>query len=520
MLSKWISKKYLILYVSFIAITWLEAIINPSLISLIVASFEKASLDDLWRALAIGIVGNFVILTGLAGKRYYYARIVADFTLNMKGKLFGHFLYDKNIRKSDILSELENDVKQLENDYLEPSLIILSSIGFTTVSVIYALLTNFWLGLIFIFFYSIPALCSGIGSQKLNQLSKDKANSNQDYLAQVTNIIGGERVIKNYSASDFFFARFKDALSKRVSQDIHYEKQRTVNNMLINSIDAFCSVVPIIIGGIMTYQGSLSGSSFVAIYLVAYNIGYQFNELSYYLNTYKSTQQLRDKYEFLLEGDATASILKTSQPLFPIIVNNVNLTVGDKKLFHQLSFTVERGEKIAIIGPSGCGKTTVLNMIYGDILPDSGEVTFSHQQVEKDHLSQSIAYILQESYGFDGFSLEENIALGQPIEESKMNEVLSAVNLLALKNQLIHANQLSGGEKQRLEIARSLYHDSQLILADEVKSNLDKENASQISEILLSIPSTLIEVIHHYDDETLARYDKVIDLSLWDSSDL
>ena len=65
-----------------------------------------------------------------------------------------------------------------------------------------------------------------------------------------------------------------------------------------------------------------------------------------------------------------------------------------------------------------------------------------------------------------------------------------------------------GGEKQRLEIARSLYHNSDLILADEVKANLDKENARQISRILLRLPQALVEVIHHYDDEILAQYDQ------------
>lgn len=70
MLKKFISKKHLLLYFSFIAVTWLEAIITPSLVSMIVASFEKKALSELWMALIVGIVGNFIILVGLAGKRY------------------------------------------------------------------------------------------------------------------------------------------------------------------------------------------------------------------------------------------------------------------------------------------------------------------------------------------------------------------------------------------------------------------------------------------------------------------
>ena len=111
--------------------------------------------------------------------------------------------------------------KVYENSsYLEPAVIIISSLGFTMVSMIYALAMNFWLGWIFICFYSIPALCSSIGSKQLDRISDEKTLSNEDYLSQTTNIIGGVRVIQNYGAGDFFFHRFKKVLGKRVEQDI------------------------------------------------------------------------------------------------------------------------------------------------------------------------------------------------------------------------------------------------------------------------------------------------------------
>lgn len=346
MLKKFITKKHLVLYFIFIAITWLEAIITPTLVSMIIASFEKKILDDLWIALTVGIIGNLFILIGLAGKRYYYAKLVADFTWIMKYKLFEHFLYNKNSKKEDILSNLENDVKQLETSYLEPAVIIISSVGFTIVSIVYALTTNFWLGWIFIFFYSMPALCSGIGSKKLALISEEKATSNQEYLSQTTNIIGGESVIKNYGAMDFFYSLFRRALSKRIDQDIRYEQQRTINNILINSIDAFCSVVPIIIGGIMTYYNYLSGASFVAIYLVSHNIGYQFNELSYFINTYKSSKQLRNRYDFLLQDAIIQTDDLSSTSLFPILVDCVSLSFEDNILLKIYHLKLKKEKKL------------------------------------------------------------------------------------------------------------------------------------------------------------------------------
>ena len=512
MLKEFISKKILLIYLVCISITWLEAIINPSIVSMVIRSFEHQKLETLWYALALGIIGNIILLIGLSGKRYFYAKLIAFFNFKLKKKIFYQFLYSDSIATNDILSDLENDIKQLEDNCIEPSVIILSSLGFTIVSAIYALCTNFLLGLIFILFYSIPALCSGIGSTKLDLISMQKSKINQSYLSKLTNIIGGARIIKNYHGEEFFYEKFSQELHNNIKQNINYEKQRTINISIVNGIDAFCSVFPIIIGGFMTFYGKLSGANFVAIYLVSYNISYQFQDLSYYINTFKSSKNLRQKYQQIFDIP-TIDIMRSHNDLFPIQLKNINLTFDNKVIFSNFSYQITSGQKIAVIGPSGCGKSTLLNIIYGEMLPDSGQVLFNGKSLQKQQIIQSTAYILQDSYCFNELTLEENIALNKTFDVDKMDKILNLVNITYLKGKIINPNKISGGEKQRIEIARSLYHDSNLILADEVKSNLDKTNAKQIEEILLAIPQTVIEVIHHYTDETLNHYDQVIDLS-------
>lgn len=152
MLRSYVTKKHLFFYFVAIMITWLEAIITPALIQYIVSSFTNHQLHLLWQVLFWGIVGNLILLLGLAGKRYYYARVLTDFKLGIKKAIFQTFLYSRRIADEEVLSDLENDVKQLEDNYIEPTVIIISSLGFTTVSICYALWTNFYLGLLFIIF--------------------------------------------------------------------------------------------------------------------------------------------------------------------------------------------------------------------------------------------------------------------------------------------------------------------------------------------------------------------------------
>lgn len=327
MLRTFVAKKHLTLYFFSIAITWLEAIITPALIQSIVASFTNQELELLWKVLILGILGNLILLLGLAGKRYYYARLITDFRYGIKSAIFKRFLSGYDIDEKDILSDLENDVNQLEKSYIEPTVIIISSLGFTTVSILYALWTNFYLGLIFILFYSVPVLCSAIGSKRLDSLSEKRSTINQSYLSSLTNFIGGSQQIRHYQGQDFFFARYQNQLQTSLDAEIRYEKQRTLNSLFINSIDAFCSVAPIVIGGFMTYYGYLNAASFVAIYLVSHNIGYQFQELAYFTNTRKATQYLCEKYQVLFTNSIPIST-STFQNIYPVQLENISRKRG------------------------------------------------------------------------------------------------------------------------------------------------------------------------------------------------
>ena len=146
-------------------------------------------------------------------------------------------------------------------------------------------------------------------------------------------------------------------------------------------------------------------------------------------------------------------------------------------------------------------------------MPTSGQISFAGQNLSRQEITSFSSYILQDSHYFDTLSLEDNILLGLDKKQETLNHILKKTGLEHLKNRTLSNDSLSGGEKQRLEIARALYHDSQLILADEIKANLDSENSRKISDLLFSLPQTVIEVIHHYTEEDLKHYNQVIHLS-------
>lgn len=105
--------------------------------------YGKSWFGDYWK---------FDSLAGFGGETLLLCTVLTDFKLGIKKDIFQTFLYSRRIADEEVLSDLENDVKQLEDNYIESTVIIISSLGFTTVSICYALWTNFYLGLLFIVF--------------------------------------------------------------------------------------------------------------------------------------------------------------------------------------------------------------------------------------------------------------------------------------------------------------------------------------------------------------------------------
>ena len=509
MIKKLISKKVFVVYFIFIALTWLEAVVNPWLVSRIVELFQQRQLHLLWQALVFGVIGNLLILIGLTGKRYYFAKLIAEFSYHLKQKITQHFLYGQQIEDEAFLADIEKDVPQLEETYVEPLVIVMASLGFTSISIIYALVTNFYLGLVFVFFYAIPAIFARFGGKQLDDLSQAKMQANQRYLQSLTDVLKGIRVIRNYGVQTFFETRLTAKLSTSTEENLKFEKKRSLNSFIINGLDTFCSLIPIIIGGVMCYYQQLSPAQFVAIYLVSYNIGYQFQELAYFLNTIQGSKGLREKYAPILE-EVSPSEKKDVDTLFPITFEDVSFSYEQKPILKHFSCEIRQGEKVVIIGESGVGKTTLLDLLFGDLKPTSGKILFAGQELSPAQRKQLIGYVLQDNYCFSELTMAENIALSTDFKVESVHQLLQKVQL---NKELDQLPTLSGGERQRMEIARMLYHEKNLILADEVKANLDAQTMAKIDELLFALPQTIIEVRHHYSKTDLERYDQVIQLS-------
>lgn len=187
-----------------------------------------------------------------------------------------------------------------------------------------------------------------------------------------------------------------------------------------------------------------------------------------------------------------------------------------------VSFSVEKGEFVAIIGSSGSGKSTMLHMLGGVDRPTSGKVYIDGTDIyDLDNNKLAIFRRRQVGLIYQFFNLipilnvEENISLpvlldGKEVEKNKLNEI---INILGLEKRIKHLpNQLSGGQQQRVSIGRSLINNPAIILADEPTGNLDSKNSKEILELLKysnkKFNQTVIMITH--DDDLALQADRII----------
>ena len=205
-----------------------------------------------------------------------------------------------------------------------------------------------------------------------------------------------------------------------------------------------------------------------------------------------------------------------------IELRNINKGFDDRIVLENLNYNFYERNSYALIGASGAGKTTLLNIIGKLEEADSGDIIVNDINLnnikEKDYFKNYLSYLFQNFGLIENKSIQENLMLafvgekiGKLEKEQKMNEALKRVHLNVKLNRKIYT--LSGGEAQRVALAKTILKDSPIILADEPTASVDQKNSEEIIELILSLKKeNKIIIIATHSPDIYNQVDHILEI--------
>ncbi|MGZ5016845.1 MAG: ATP-binding cassette domain-containing protein [Methylobacter sp.] len=201
--------------------------------------------------------------------------------------------------------------------------------------------------------------------------------------------------------------------------------------------------------------------------------------------------------------------------------NNVSKSYDKRQVLSVINLHIAAGEKIALIGESGAGKTTLLNLLLGFEAATEGQVLLNGQTVNRDSAAKAIAWVGQNAYIFHG-SIKDNIALSDPgASEQRIADAAQAAGVTEFSEQLPEGlltqvgergYGLSGGQVQRIALARAFLKNADIVLLDEPTANLDAANKALLLDVIDRLFAKKTLIIASHDREVVQRMDRRIEL--------
>ena len=420
------------------------------------------------------------------------------------------------------LSALTNDAASIETNYLAQMLAMITKavtfIGALLLMCRYSLLmTAIAAGLTV-----LPLIASLLTGNRLQTIESRVSERNGEFTAALSDCLAGFTVVKNFKAEREIFRLFSQSNKALEHEKFTGRRIKTLVGMIGAVTGIFAQLGVFIAGVYLSMKGGSMTPGAVVLFVNLMNfIISPIAELPGLLACRKAALGLVDKLAAALERSSSREGSETLNRLeHGIRLENVSFAYEPgKTVLHGINAEFEAGRAYALVGGSGSGKSTLLNLLMaaetnysGHILADGIELS----DISTDSLYGTMAAIQQNVFVFNA-SIKDNVSMFRDFPKTEMDEAIARAHLGALirergEDYLCGENGsgLSGGEKQRISIARSLLKKSSVLLADEVTAALDAQTAHRVSSDILDLQGiTRIVVTHTLEESLLRRYDKI-----------
>ena len=461
---------------------------------------------------------------------YFIVEISTKISYNLRERLIEKVTQlpmsqlDEN-KRGDILSRITNDVDSLQNGITQVFLQMLSAV-ITIVGVFFMMLSiNVWMTLstiilIPIAFLVIRYITKHSQSYFLKQLVfKGSVN------AQIEETFTGHDIIRAFNQEEESIEKFNRDNDMWFDQEWKSQFFSSLNGPLMNFISNFAYVVIAILGAIFVLQRAIAVGDILAFFQYVQNFTRPIQQITRVMNLIQTAMAATERiYEFLeFDDEENPSTKQITEIRENIVFDDVSFGYSpNEKIIKNLSFTVNKGEKIAIIGETGAGKTTIVKLLMRFYDVDSGSIKIDGTDIEeydKHSLRSLVGMVLQDSWLFSD-TIENNIRYGNldatEDEIADASRQVYADNFIrqlsdGYKTELNEdSDNISHGQKQLLTIARTILSKKQVLILDEATSSVDTRTEKLIQKAMDRLMENRTSFIIAHRLSTIKNADKII----------
>ena len=492
----------------------------PVLIKLIILSF------------AVTVAANLIGVL----ESYLNTWIAQHITFDMRNAMFRHLemmsqrFFTAN-NQGDIITRMTSDIDGVKMVITNTFTSILSN-SITLIVALIAMYQRNWIlatiGIIIVPLFTIPMRAAGKTRWTLTREAQE-CNDEINGILNETMSVSGQTLVKLFGKEDYEYERYEKANRRMIGLNI---KESMAGRWFRVVITTFSSIGPMLlylVGGIlmMKYNSKITVGDITVLVTL---LGRMYGPVNQLLNiqvdwirAMAMFTRIFDYYDMPVEEKNAPDAIIPGESFGNVDFDHVSFGYEkDRQILHDVSFSLKHGHSIAIVGPSGSGKSTIINLIPRLYDVDSGCVSFDGTDVRKldlHYLRDQIGVVTQDTYLFNG-TIRENLLYAKPdATEEELREACDKANILDFVEaqpdgfDSVVGNRglkLSGGEKQRLSIARVLLKDPVLIIFDEATSALDSISEKKIQDAIDPLVESRTSILIAHRLSTILAADEIL----------
>ena len=286
---------------------------------------------------------------------------------------------------------------------------------------------------------------------------------------------------------------FRDTLKKSI-------RLSTISSNISGILDTFCTILILLSGAILVAKGEMTAGGIAAAFGFLSIFNTLFGNISSLIRNFPIFSTLVERLTVFYTDEEDASGVQVSS-LHKITAEELSFSYGEKMVLQHVNFSIHQGNKVAVCGQNGSGKSTLIKLLCGLLKDYSGHIKIDAQELSglsANSWYNCIAYAEQDPYMFP-MSIRENIKIGNlKASDEELDEIIRTLEMEYLVDRDTHTEspKLSGGEKQKVSLARALLKNTPIIIMDEPTNNLDQDSVMWLRNFIINSPKTIIFVSH------------------------